>query len=181
MGMRTDEVVGWWHRRRPWLSPPPAAIEGAIVERVIELIRSEGQPLPGVEHALGACRRLGLRLALASSSSTGLIDAVLAHLGLANCFALRCSAEAEALGKPDPAVFLTTARRLGVEPADCVVLEDSQAGVAAARAAGMRVVAVPPPNLRDAPGYAAADVVIPSLLHLTPSHLLGQSPARACP
>jgi sugar-phosphatase len=80
MGMRTDEVVGWWYRRRPWLSPPPSVVEAAIVDRVVELIRSEGKALPGVEHALDACRRLGLRLALASSSSTGLIDVVLPSL-----------------------------------------------------------------------------------------------------
>lgn len=173
MGMRTDEVVDWWYRRAPWTEPAPAAIAAAIVDRVTALIRSEGAALPGVEHALGSCRRLGLRLALASSSSLGLIDAVLEHLGLGDRFELRCSAESELLGKPHPAVFLSTARRLGVGPGDCVVLEDSQAGVAAARAAGMRVIAVPPENLRDAPGYAAADVVLASLAELAPGHLLG--------
>ncbi len=176
MGMRTDEVVDWWYQRHPWRNPAKAAVGAAIVARVVELVRAEGESLPGVDHALEICRQQGLAVALASSSSEELICVVLDHLGLAKRFELRCSAERERFGKPHPAVFLTAARRLGLEPADCVVLEDSRAGVAAARAAGMRVIAVPPANLRDDAGYAAADVVLASLADLVPHHLLGDSP-----
>lgn len=70
-------------------------------------------------------------------------------------------------GKPAPDIFLTAARRLGVEPSACLVVEDSPAGVAAARAAGMRVVCVPDPNI-EAALFPPADQVLPSLLAFRP-------------
>ena len=73
-------------------------------------------------------------------------------------------------GKPAPDVYLEAARRLGVDPSRCAAVEDSHNGILAARAAGMRVVAVP--NAGFPPGdeaLAAADVVLPSLAELVPS------------
>jgi len=67
-----------------------------------------------------------------------------------------CSAEDEERGKPDPAVYLTAARELGVAPTGCVAIEDSVRGITAALAAGMRVVAVPPPGHFDDPELDAA-------------------------
>ena len=75
-----------------------------------------------------------------------------------------------ARGKPAPDIFLVTAATLGADPADCVVIEDSPAGVAAARAAGMQVVAVPDPAL-GADRFADANLVVPSLLALDPEDL----------
>ncbi len=74
-----------------------------------------------------------------------------------------CSAADETLGKPHPAVYLTAARRLGVEPRACVAFEDSMAGVRSARAAGMRVAAVPAPASYDDPRFDAADWKLRSL------------------
>ena len=66
----------------------------------------------------------------------------------------------EARGKPAPDVYLTAARRLGVAAASCLALEDSPAGVASARSAGMRCVAVPDPLLAADPRYREADLVL---------------------
>ena len=99
---------------------------------------------------------LRLPLAVASSSPTSLIEVVLDHLDLREAFRVVVSAENERLGKPDPAVFLTAARRLGVAPGRCVVFEDSEAGVRAARAAGMVVVALIAVDLLELPAYRAA-------------------------
>ena len=74
------------------------------------------------------------------------------------------SAEEEQFGKPHPAVFLTTAQRLGVAASSCVVWEDSPAGVLAAKAAQMACVAVPEAAERDRPEILLADVVLDSLV-----------------
>ena len=78
------------------------------------------------------------------------------------------SSEEVARGKPAPDVYLEAARRLGVPPEACAAIEDSHAGIAAARAAGMRVVAIP--NASYPPGDAAlaeADLVLGSIAGLT--------------
>ena len=121
--------------------------------------------MPGVAAAIALFRRYGLRLAIASSSPRRLIDAVCDRLGL-DGIEVRCSAMDEARGKPAPDVYLTAARRLGVSAAACLALEDSPNGVASAKAAGMRCVAVPDPLLAANPRYREADLVLRSLADL---------------
>ncbi|MFH1568571.1 MAG: hexitol phosphatase HxpB [Gemmatimonadota bacterium] len=145
MGLRVDEVVRHWHRLHPWAEPSREEVAHRIVDAVVELVEREGAPLDGVGPTLDLCARRGLRLALASSSSRRLIDAVIGRLGLAGRFEVIHSAESEPYGKPHPGVFLTAARCLGVDPTACLVLEDSFAGVIAGLAARMKVVAVPAP------------------------------------
>ena len=116
-------------------------------------------------------RAEGLALGLATSSAPPLIQAVLTKLGLGDAFAITHSAVEEELGKPDPAVFLTTARLLGFEPSECVAIEDSVAGVRSGKAAGMRVIAVPPPHLFEKADYDEADLKLHSLEELTPEML----------
>ena len=93
-----------------------------------------------------------------------LIDAVVEKLGLGGQFELTVSAESEALGKPHPAVYLTCAARLGVNPSECVALEDSVNGLVSAKAARMRVIAVPEAAHRDDSRFSLADAVVRSLL-----------------
>lgn len=102
----------------------------------------------------------GCALAVASGSSRAAIGAVLAGTGLADLFGVTVSAQEVARGKPEPDVFLEAARRLGVAPGDCVVVEDAPPGVRAAGAAGMRCVAVPsvPAQAAD-PAFAAAGLL----------------------
>jgi len=121
--------------------------------------------MPGVTAAIALFERHGLRLAIASSSPLRLIDAVCDRLGLAR-ITVRCSAMDEVRGKPAPDVYLTAARRLGVAAAACLALEDSPNGIASARSAGMRCVAVPDPLLADDPRYREADLILPSLTGL---------------
>ncbi len=176
-GLRTDEVVRYWHERRPWDAEVPGTshddVRLDIENRVVRLVEDEGQALPGVRHALDVSKRLGLRIALASSSPPRLIDAVLHGLGISERFELTCSAAHEEHGKPHPAVFLTTASQLDVPPKSCVVLEDSLPGVRAGLAAGMRVVAVPAPEDRGHDGFGRADVLLNSLDDLREAHLTG--------
>lgn len=173
MGLRSDEVIRYWYGRAPWPGPSPDEIDDTLTARMQGLIAEHGEAMPGARRAIAAARAAGLRLALATSSRPELIGAVLARLGLEDCFEVARSAVDEARGKPDPAVFLRAARELGVLPAECVVIEDSKAGVAAARAAGMRVIAVPPEHLHDDPGYDAADLKLRSLAEITSAMLQG--------
>jgi sugar-phosphatase len=171
MGMRTDEVIEFWYRRSPWDGPSPAEVEARLEARVEELIAERATAMAGVDRSIAMVRAEGLVLGLATSSAPPLIDAVLTKLGLMDAFAVMHSAIEEELGKPHPAVFLTTAQLLDVEPAECVAIEDSVAGVRSAVAAGMRVIAVPPPHLFDEPGYDDADLKLESLEELTPEML----------
>jgi mannitol-1-/sugar-/sorbitol-6-/2-deoxyglucose-6-phosphatase len=165
-GLRIDEVVAFWQRQRPWATPSPAVVAGRIVDRVIELVEAEGVLLPGAVAALDFFAVRGLPLGLASSSPWRLIEAVLTCFGLRARFEGVCSAEGMAKGKPDPAVYLEAARRLGHAPSVCVAIEDSVPGVLAAKAAGMGCIAVPAADERDDPRFGRADARLDSLEQL---------------
>jgi len=162
-GKVVGEVVRMWFDRRPWAGRSVDEVAQEILDRVESLVRSRAVAMPGALAALDACEARGMRLALASSSPYRLIDAVVGRLGLHGRFAVVHSATDEVAGKPDPAVFLTTARLLGVDPGGCVVFEDAPAGVAAAKAAGMACVAVPERPVLDPSRFEAADVTLDSL------------------
>lgn len=124
------------------------------------------QPLPGATAIVEALRQEGFRQALASSAPLKNIGLILQSLGIRHCLDAIVSGDEVAAGKPDPEIFLEAAHRLGVLAAGCVVVEDALAGVSAARAAGMRCVAVT--NSNAAEKLAQADLVVDSLEELSP-------------
>jgi HAD superfamily hydrolase (TIGR01509 family) len=119
------------------------------VTAALQLQRADGdlRPLfpikPGAAELLTALRALGTRCAVASSSTRGQIQACLGSLDLLHHFEALAGGDEVARAKPDPALYLLAAQRLGVDPADCVAFEDSENGAKAALAAGLRVVIVP--------------------------------------
>jgi HAD superfamily hydrolase (TIGR01509 family) len=128
--------------------------------------------LPLIDGAREAVERLAGRwpLGLASSSNREVIDLVLELSGLAQFFRVTVSSEEVARGKPAPDVYLEAARRLEVRPEGCVAIEDSENGIRSAKAAGMRVVAIPNPHYRPRDeALALADARLDSLAELTPS------------
>jgi mannitol-1-/sugar-/sorbitol-6-/2-deoxyglucose-6-phosphatase len=114
----------------------------AMVELFLSRV-SELRLKPGFDELLEAARSGGIPRALASSSARRLVEATLARFGLRDPFDAVVTGDCVARPKPAPDIFLEAARRLAVPPEGCVVLEDSLAGVQAARAAGMAVIAVP--------------------------------------
>jgi HAD superfamily hydrolase (TIGR01509 family) len=153
-GMRMGEFVPFLLREHGCRAEPVGFAKRLLDEL---LARFRGlQTLPGAERALAAARSGG-KVALASGSPLRVIRAVLDRFGWR--FDAVASADEVARGKPMPDVFLLAARRMGVTPQSCTAIEDSANGMRAARAAGMRVVAV---------GGAAgpADVRLPSLVSL---------------
>ncbi len=168
-GMRTDAVVAYWYERHPWHGQSLEDTAHAIVEHVIGLVNAQGQALTGVDELLAMFTAKRLPLAIASSSPYRLIDAVVDKLRIRDAFSVMRSATDEVYGKPDPAVYLTTARCLSVPPSDCLVFEDSAAGVQAAKAAGMYTVAVPTASQYDDTRFDIADHKCRSLLDFTPT------------
>lgn len=171
-GVRIDAVVRMRHRQKPWHSKSLQLVENEIVAEVQRLAVSEGQALPGVYAVLDEFAALGLPLAVASSSPLPMIKAVLERLRITRYFQLLCSAADEEHGKPHPAVYLNTARQLGVEPARCVAFEDSVPGVQSAHAAGMAVIAVPDAHHFERPEFSVAERKLRSLAEFSPAAFL---------
>ncbi len=167
MGMSSPEWSRYMHDVIG-LVEPPERISAEVVRRVETIYRDR---LPLMEGAEEAVRRLAERfpLALASSANRPVIDLFMELSGLGDRFNATVSSEEVGRGKPSPDVYLDAARRLDVAPDACAAVEDSHNGILAAKAACMRVVAIPnrryPP---DAEALAEADVVLESLRELTP-------------
>jgi HAD superfamily hydrolase (TIGR01509 family) len=167
MGMSSREWSRYLHEHAG-VADEPDAINAEVVRLMLEAYRER---LPLIDGAVEAVRRIGARwpLALASSSNRPLIEAVLDVSGLRPLFGATVSSEEVEHGKPAPDVYLEAARQLGVEPRRCAAVEDSHSGIRAAKAAEMRVVAVP--NASYPPGdeaLADADVVLDSIRELRP-------------
>ncbi len=129
------------HYGRPTDPETVAWASDWLLRSMVDLYAEDPPLLEGVPELLQAVHDAGVRQALVSSSYRVLVDAVLAH-GYGP-FALSISGDEVMHGKPHPEPYLTAAARLGVAPAECVVIEDSAAGVLSGEAAGCAVVAVP--------------------------------------
>ena len=149
------------------LADPPEEISAEVVWRLQRLYRERLPIIPGAREAV---ERLAERwpLALASSSNRELIDLALELMGIAHLFKATVSSEEVGRGKPAPDVYLEAARRLDVEANRAAAIEDSHNGIRAAKAAGMRVIAIPnqhfPP---DEEALTQANLVLDSLAGLT--------------
>ena len=174
LGMSSRE---WPHYVRDELGVDlePEAISAVVVERVATRYRADLPLLPG---AVEAVRRLGERwpLGLATSANREIIDLFLELSGLSESFAVTLSTEevGEGAGKPAPDVYLEAARRLGADATRGAAVEDSHNGIRSAKAAGMRVVAIPNRHYPPAPvALALAHAVVESPRELTPDLVRG--------
>jgi HAD superfamily hydrolase (TIGR01509 family) len=168
MGMSSTEWSRYMHDELR-VPDPPEEINRLVVERMAERYREHLPLLPG---AVDAVQRIAARwsLAVASSSNRPLIDLVLELSGLAPRFRATVSSEEVERGKPAPDVYLEAARRLGLAPERFAAVEDSESGIRSAKAAGMRVLAIPNRSFRPSDdALASADVVLASLDELTPA------------
>lgn len=129
-------------------------------EAYLALAMERVQPFPAVVALALALAGRGVPMAIASGSSPAVIDLMIRKHGLEPLFPVRVSASEVPRGKPEPDVFLEAARRCGVAPAECLVLEDSRLGVAAALAAGMACIALPEPGGSAPEAFASADLIV---------------------
>ncbi len=109
---------------------------------VLEQYRQKSTAAPGAVELVRGVRQAGLPVAVASSSVRPWVDACLQRIGISDAFDVIVSGSDVDQGKPDPAIYLETARRLGVDPARCLAIEDAPAGIESARRAGMTCWAV---------------------------------------
>jgi len=156
-----------------------AAEVDRIGERKEQLYRAAAERLgvtllPGVRPLMEGLHRLGVKQAIGSSAPRANLDLILRLTGIEGFLSAVVSAEDTTRGKPDPQVFLVAAQRLGVEPRRCVVFEDAPAGVEAAKAGGMKCIAVRfvGHHSADKLARAGADRVVASLEEVSPEDVL---------
>ncbi|MER5302495.1 HAD-IA family hydrolase [Streptomyces lasiicapitis] len=160
VGISTQETLALWKQRYGLTAPLPDLLAEKN-RRYLELARASTRVYPEMRKFVERLYDAGAPMAVASGSSRPAIEAILAGTGLDAHLTTLVSADEVAHGKPAPDVFLAAAALLGAAPADCVVLEDAAPGALAAKAAGMRCVAIPYVTAQaDDPAFAAADLLL---------------------
>jgi sugar-phosphatase len=157
VGLRLDEVIHFWFYHEGWKNCTPKEIEAAIVAKMCDLIQENGCPLLGVLETLVFLKSKELKIGLATSSYSILIETVLTQLKLHSFFDFTHSAENEDFGKPHPAVYLSVANQFNIAPSKCLVIEDSLNGVISGKAAKMKVVCIPEKTHHPEPKLILAD------------------------
>jgi HAD superfamily hydrolase (TIGR01509 family) len=172
MGMSSTEWSRYLHDAAG-VPEEPAAINDEVVRLMLDRYREHLPLIPGAREAVLRLAQ-DFTLGLASSSNRSIIDGVLEAAGLSDAFAATVSSEEVAHGKPAPDVYLEAVRRLGVPPDRSAAIEDSHGGIRSAKAAGLRVLAIPNPTYPPDPeSLAQADVVLDSLDELTAAVVSG--------
>ncbi|TWV48868.1 HAD family phosphatase [Streptomyces misionensis] len=160
VGIGTWDTALLW-RERHGLRAPAEDLLDATDRHYLELARAHTRVYPEMRGFLELLAADGVPTAVASGSTPQAMAAVLAGTGLGALVRVVVSVADVPRGKPAPDVFLEAARRLGADPADCVVLEDAAPGAVAAHVAGMRCIAIPYVAAQaDAPGFATADLLL---------------------
>lgn len=142
-GLTTASVIAHWYQHQPWPGPLPAQVYQRIIDFVASGITNSGSAKAGLPALLDVIAATQLKMAVATNSPQLLLDTTLARLNIAHYFTACCHVDLVKHGKPAPDIYLLAAEKLGVAPQHCLVFEDSFAGVTAAKAAGMTVVAIP--------------------------------------
>lgn len=163
VGLRLDEVIRYWYKHAPWDNATPEEVLQQIIDKMVFYLSRDGQALEGVKETLLFLEQKGKKIGLATSSYEVLIETVLKKLEIKDYFQFTHSAEREDFGKPHPAVYLTCAKKLEVDPLKCLVIEDSINGVISGKAARMTVVCIPEKTHNPNPKLILADYTFNSM------------------
>lgn len=166
-GLRIDEVTQHWYNLFPWPNVTPHQLAMDVIDEMIRLINIEGEAMPGVYETLKMLHSANYKIGLASSSSMVLIKAVVKKLAIENYFDAIHSAEFEKYGKPHPDVYIHTANLLNTPLRNCIAIEDSLNGLISAKAALMKVIAIPEAHNHHHAKFIIADKIIHSMQELT--------------
>lgn len=159
-GLTTATVINHWYQHQPWPALSPQQVHQQIIDFVASGVASSGEPKKGLLALLAENKQRQLKMAVATNSPQLLLDTTLKRLQIRHYFQALCHLELVKQGKPDPEIYLLAAHKLGVKPEQCLVFEDSFAGVSAAKAAGMTVVAIPAAHEWQHSKFAIADYKI---------------------
>lgn len=165
-GKTTRAVTEIWYEMFPWEGKTIEEVEQAVIDRVEELIRAEGQIKEGVLQTLRFLKERGIKIGLATNSPEVLINAALERLGIRDFFQTIVSVEHVEHGKPAPDVYLRAASNLGSLPSECIVIEDSFTGATAGKNANMIVIAIPDKEQYNQERFDIADFKLSSMVLL---------------
>ena len=166
-GLRFKEVAEFWFKKHGIKHISIDEFDELVINRLCDLIKQEGKTMKGVLEALDFLKSKNLKIGIGTSSNTKLMNTVVDVLNIRPYFDELCSAENMPYGKPHPMVYLTCAEKLGINPLNCLVIEDSVNGIIAGKAAQMKVIAIPEEINKNNPKFSIADYSIESLLELT--------------
>ena len=163
-GLRIYEVTDYWQEKFPW---PGNATSQQLAEDILDDIiarsKSHGGIMPGALELLQWLQSKDIKIGLATSSPTRMLQELISHFGLNDYFNVLTSADTALFGKPHPEVYLQCAHALNVAAWNCVAMEDSVNGMISAKAARMKVVVVPEEARLNDPKFGLADVKLRSL------------------
>ncbi|WP_430411604.1 hexitol phosphatase HxpB [Kordia sp.] len=142
--MTTTEVTKFWYTHYQWKGKSLEDVENEVIDCVKFLIEKEGNEIEGIKNLLQFIKHKGLKIGLGTNAPFRLISVVLKKLDIVDYFDFFTSSEFEKEGKPNPAVYLSVAEKMKVNPANCIVFEDSYSGLLSAKTAGMKTVAYRP-------------------------------------
>jgi beta-phosphoglucomutase len=175
VGTGENRYIGGVAEKHRLVLDLPAA-KRRTYEIYLDMVESGLKSFPGAVNCVKACRAAGLRTAVASSADRIKIEANLRHIGLPlESWDAVVTAEDVTLTKPSPEIFLQASHKLGCQPDECVVVEDAPNGIAAAKAAGMRCIAVA--QTFDSQLLTAADVIKPAISELALDDFRGEGNA----
>ena len=162
-GLNTQDSIQYWFGIHKWTSKTPFELQKEIMDAMHNLIVERVDLKEGFRDVLQMFIDKNLPVAVASASPLRLIETALKKFNLTDNFSIINSGDNEEVGKPHPALYLGAARRLGIEPVHCLAFEDSFNGAISAKAARMKLVAVP--DRKDFAGtrFDFADLKIASL------------------
>jgi HAD superfamily hydrolase (TIGR01509 family) len=167
IGLDTHDTIKFWYAEKPWTGKDFTTLFREIIESMRETMQEKVELKEGFLETLHMIRRKLLPVAVATSSPQVLIKTALGKFGILEEFDILNSSETEEYGKPHPGVYLTTARKLGMDPRNCLAFEDSFNGAIAAKAARMKVVTVPDPADFSDRRFDFSDLKLSSLLEFS--------------
>lgn len=169
-GLDMQGTIQYWYDKYPWNNKSLFQVYKDLMEEFWPYLEKEAELKDGFLDVLQYFKEAEINLAVASSSPLKMITFILKKFHLFDFFRIVNSSENEELGKPHPIVYLKTARKLNVTSSRCLVFEDSFNGVIAAKAAQMKVVAVPDEDEYAGTRFDFADLKLPSLKEFKPRH-----------
>jgi mannitol-1-/sugar-/sorbitol-6-/2-deoxyglucose-6-phosphatase len=170
-GLNTQDSIQYWYDVHKWKNKTKFELYKEIMDAMHDLIIEKVDLKDGFMDVLHMCLGRNLPVAVASASPLRLIAVALAKFNLTGYFGVISSGDNEDVGKPHPALYLGAARRLGIEPVHCLAFEDSFNGAISAKAARMKLVAVPDRHDFAGTRFDFADLKIASLIDFKPENL----------
>lgn len=164
-GVPIHEAVNFWHSKLKKPQKEAALIYQEMNHALIGLLREKGELKPGIIQTLEFCKSLNLPIGIASASSMAHIKAVMDKFGLYNYFKLTYSGDFERYPKPHPGIYISSCKKLNIDPAYSIAVEDSFNGLLAAKSARMKAVALLDDGQINDTKYDFADAKIESLLN----------------